>query len=81
MLPRPTRTIQCSVAYLGNEWLWVEPRSVGFYHDREWHAVDATIRNDPFISALIQGEFKKELLGNSIVSDFNSSLGGVLSHY
>ena len=63
-------------------WLiaWVLDHS-GDYHDREWHAVDATIRNDPFISALIQGEFKKELLGNSIVSDFNSSLGGVLSQY
>ena len=70
--------IQTDYFQLG--WLiaWVLDHS-GDYHDREWHDVDDTIRNDPFISALIQGEFKKELLGNSIVSDFNSSLGGVLS--
>ena len=72
--------IQTDYFQLG--WLiaWVLDHS-GDYHDREWHDVDENIRNDPFISALIQGEFKKELLGNSIVSDFNASLGGVLSHY
>ena len=72
--------IQTDYFQLG--WLiaWVLDHS-GDYHDRAWHDVDDTIRNDPFISALIQGEFKKELLGNSIVSDFNSSLGGVLSQY
>ena len=72
--------IQTDYFQLGWLIVWVLDHS-GDYHDRKWHDVDDNIRNDPFISALIQGEFNKELLGNSIVSDFNSSLGEVLSQY
>ena len=77
-----TRFFYQPTLYFQLGWLiaWVLDHS-GDYHDREWHDVDDNIRNEPFISALIQGEFKKELLGNSIVADFNSSLGGVLSQY